>query len=1227
MEQLNTNTQNSIAVEPLDALTFPLYGQRLIEASAGTGKTYTIASLFIRLLLGHGDRLANGEHDACNNAHQQPLTVDKILVVTFTEAATAELRSRIRERIQMVRLDFLQGISCDPFTQTLINQSDDHQSVIRLLRFAELQMDEAAVYTIHGFCQRMLMQNAFESGSLFQQTLLENDAHLLLQACNDFWRTFFYDLSTPLTELIFSYWQSPEQLKNELRGWLSRNDLVFIPEITDFDFKAKYEHSLQEIENLKEMWLKDSDDYFDIISHSDVSKRSYTKKNLPNWLTEINQWAHQSGHSLDLPKNLLKFSQKTLDEKTPKGAIPSHPVFTAIERILEQDLSLQNTILIKATNWIRAHLQKSKKMHMLLGFDDLLTRLDDALQNSPDNHLAEQIKAAYPIALIDEFQDTDPVQYRIFQSIYQQGEQAEEQTELDKSAGLFMIGDPKQAIYSFRGADIFTYMQARKNVTAHYSLDYNYRSSPEMINAANAFFEFCPAPFVYDDDIPFTAVKAPNIKRKKLVIANCDDTAQTALQFIHPVGGENSQGFKDSITRGCVNEIKNILLLAQQGKAYLVDQDGGQTAVRANDIAVLVRTGKEAQLIRKALFEENINSVYLSLKESVYATPLAQDLLRILQACLHPENERLLRGAIACRLFALSPYQIHQLLLDTRLWEEKIGQFIEYRALWAKSGILAMLHKLFHQQGISSYLLQNIQGERLLTDLLHLAELLQKNSVDYDGDFALVRWFSEQLKQADGDPGEQKQRLESEKDLVQVSTLHKSKGLEYDIVFMPFTGLFQKARECLYHDPAKNNQLVYDLQGGKSHFELTAKEQLAEDLRLLYVGLTRSVYRCYIGISSYKTGRVKNSPLAKSALGYICLQGGKDLLAGNTEQLNSHLEKMCKTSNNISVRSTPLLNEIPYVVQRGDQTMQAPPQFVATVERNWWISSYSSLSRLHAPAPQLEPQVEPELTAAENQPVIPSLPLQTPFSFPRGAKHGTFLHELFELIDFESADKESLNEWLIEQLDKRHYQQPELWAPVLGTWIEQILAHDLLTGQDLKLRNLSSEQKKIEMQFFIPMAPIHAGAVNKLIQEHDPLSAAAGELQFHTVQGFLKGFIDLTFVVDEKYYVLDYKSNYLGDNLQDYNQESIRHALIEHRYDFQYQLYTLALHRLLKSRLADYDYELHIGGVFYTFLRGMQGENEFGVYFNKPDFALIDGLDKLFCGQNSTAQVQQESLC
>lgn len=1194
---------DTISVSPLQPLTFPLFGRRLIEASAGTGKTYTIASLFIRLLLGHGQ--------AGKTAYHSPLTVDKILVVTFTEAATAELRSRIRERIRDTRLAFIRAESSDSFCAQLIQDSTDLERDIRLLRFAELQMDEASIFTIHGFCQRMLQQNAFESGSLFQQTLLEDDKELLKQACNDFWRSHFYQLSAPLTALIYSYWPHPQALQQELLTWLSRSDLHFKPQIDNFNFEEKYEQSLKAINAVKQAWMDNVDDYMDIINYSGVDKRSYSKKNLPNWFNEVTEWASYIDFELTLPKNLFRFSQQELATKTKKGAVPAHACFDLIEALLAKDLSLKNMLLVKATAWVKQHLQQAKKQQMFLGFDDLLTGLDNALQLPENSQLAEQVRSLYPVALIDEFQDTDPVQYRIFDAIYDK----------ESDTGLFMIGDPKQAIYSFRGADIFTYMGARNAVSAHYSLDYNYRSSPEMIDAVNGFFKHRLAPFIYEQDIPFTPVKSPLIARKKLQINNEQDQQQTALQFLHINGAHNADAYRDACALATVNEIKQILLLAQQAQAYIEDAAGKQKPIQANQIAILVRTGREAKIIREALLQENINSVYLSLKESVFSSDIAVDLLRILNACLHANNERLVRAAIACKLFALSPSEIHETFSNTLQWEEKITQFTHYQQIWQQDGILVMLQQCLHEQGVFSHLMAN-QQERQLTDLLHLSELLQKNSVLHEGAFALLRWFSEQITQSSQEQGEQKQRLESEKSLVQVSTLHKSKGLEYDIVFIPFAGLYQEPKSCFFHD--EQQRLVYDLDAEKQNKQLAAQEQLAEDIRLLYVGLTRSVYRCYLGIGPYKS-RGKSSPLLKSALGYLCFQPGEELSAGDDEQLLRLLDSIASESAEISVRSSPRPVYQEYQALLSDNQAVEPTLFTGEIENNWWVTSYSALAKNHAVAPTAP---EKALAPIATEP-LPNESVKNIFTFPRGAKHGTFLHELFEEISFQESSIETILPWLTERLTVQNYEEPELWAPILADWVMKILTHPLntQTQNHLSLQLLSEKQKKVEMQFVIPMQPIQASQVNQLISYYDPLSKQAGALQFNQVQGMLKGFIDLTFEFNGQYFVMDYKSNYLGDCLADYSEQAMQAAIIEHRYDFQYQLYTLALHRLLKSRLVDYDYEKHIGGVFYTFLRGMQGEAGSGVYFCKPKFALIDALDKLFLGEQIVLPKQGELAC
>ena len=428
--------------------------------------------------------------------------------------------------------------------------------------------------------------------------------------------------------------------------------------------------------------------------------------------------------------------------------------------------------------------------------------------------------------------------------------------------------------------------------------------------------------------------------------------------------------------------------------------------------------------------------------------------------------------------------------------------------MWEESGILVMLQQCFHEQGISAHLLaentDERQGERLLTDLLHLAELLQKNSMAYEGSFALLRWFSEQITNARSEQGEQKQRLESEKELVQVSTLHKSKGLEYDIVFIPFSGLYREPKECLFHD--KHQRLVFDLEADDAHKESAAKELLAEDIRLLYVGLTRSVYRCYLGIGPYKKGRSKATPLVKSALGYLCVKTGETLQAGDDQNLQHLLLSVCGMSKHIGLRSEPaLLDEDYKAANTSPEELIAPKQFMGRIEKNWWVTSYSALSRFHT-APTVEDKQTKKIPEEDTQvlsfndlesvdgSIASQLPTHDVFSFPRGAKHGTFLHELFEEIDFQDSATELLVPWLIERLTINNYEEPEIWAPIVSDWILAILAHHLneQSFPELSLSQLSAEQKKVEMQFFIPMQPIEASSVNKLISFYDPLSAQSG---------------------------------------------------------------------------------------------------------------------------------------
>ncbi len=1204
---------------PLEPMTFPLHGARLIEASAGTGKTFTIAGLYLRLLLGHG----------CEETrHRVPLTVDQILVVTFTEAATAELRDRIRARIHDARIAFARGQSSDPVIQPLLNEFDDHKQAAEILLQAERQMDEAAVYTIHGFCQRMLTQNAFESGSRFNNEFVTDESHLKAQVVADYWRRNFYPLPFTLAGEIRQLWSSPSVLLSDISNYLTGAPLSLSVPAMKGSLADLHTENLKKIDELKAQWRESQDDFLTLISDSDINKRSYTKKSLPTWLEAVNAWAATETTGYDYPDKLEKFAQNVLLEKTPKGSAPQHAVFEAIETFLANPISLKAPLLAHAIEHCRVMLANAKNQKQWLSFDDLLTQLSASIDTDESELLAARIRTLYPVAMIDEFQDTDPLQYSIFSRIYLN----------NPECGLFMIGDPKQAIYGFRGADIFTYIKARNQVSAHYTLGTNWRSSADMVQAVNQVFALPDSPFIYDSDIPFLPVKySPNAEKR---IWTMGGQKQPALTYWLQEADDKPLPKGEYLTRmaeATASQIQTILTQAQQGQACLVNGEK-QKAVQAGDIAVLVRTGSEGRMIKQALADQGIASVYLSNRDSVFTSSVAQDLQRLLQAVLTPENDRALRASLASELFALDAASLDALNNDEIVWENAVNEFKEYRKLWVQRGVLPMLRAVISKRHIAERLLeegassQGENGERVLTDLMHIGELLQQASNELDSDHGLLRWLAQSISDAEnglGGSDDQIQRLESERNLVQIVTIHKSKGLEYDLVFLPFVFSYREASEAKYYDAA-NDRTVLDITGNDASMKQADKERLAEDLRLIYVALTRAVYACFIGASPLRNGRSTKEPTGvhRSAIGYL-IQNGQE---GGINDLHQGLTKQQDELDCVVVADPPQQLEDKYVAPQEEIHDLSAKELQNPIDRNWRITSYSGLVKQGSYHAEHDATIEItgfDIDSSEEQDEADLLePERSIFTFPRGARPGTFLHSLFEEIEFTQLATTEENTQIILGLMESE-QLDEEWLPILQQLIDTVLATPL-DGKSLLLNQKAPSQRLVEMEFLLPIEVLSAPALNRVIQRHDPLSAKSGDLGFQTVQGMLKGFIDLVFEHQGKYYVLDWKSNHLGDDVTHYHGEALKSAMAEHRYDLQYQIYALALHRFLRSRLANYQYEQHFGGVYYLFLRGMDGQSDHGIFAAKPTLDFLQEMDRLIDGQaletRSTQAGQMELL-
>nr|WP_273827842.1 exodeoxyribonuclease V subunit beta [Providencia rettgeri] len=1193
---------NKMQVESqlLNVFSLPLSGQRLIEASAGTGKTYTIGILYLRLLLGLG-----GE-----NAFPRPLSVEEILVVTFTEAATNELRGRIRQRIHEMRLVCLRngvGFESQPEYLELLGELSGEEQLKfaeEWLLAAERQMDEAAIYTIHGFCQRMLVHNAFESGVLFEQTMIQDEFPIQKQACADFWRRHFYPLDYSMTKVVQSEWNGPEALLAEIRPFLQGDMPLIInqPKVQE-SLEERHQRLVSVIESVKSSWRENAGDFEKLITDSDVDKRSYSSRFLPSWLIEIGQWAEEVTQDYDFPKDLVRFSQTVLHEKSKSGQGPEHTVFQKIEELLSQSLTLKDLVIPLAISEVRQTIAEEKHRRGEMGFDDLLTRLDRALSHDGGKFLAQAISQRFPVAMIDEFQDTDAQQYRIFQRIYQR---------VDNTALLF-IGDPKQAIYAFRGADIFTYIEAKKEVSAHYTLETNYRSSQSMVEAINRVFSHCQSPFIFEQ-IPFQPVNfAQQNAGKKLVHKGNEVKALTFWQL--DAEAVSVSEYEQAIARQCAAQIAQYLQGGLDGETYFKNNEK-QVFVAASDITVLVRSRREAILIRDALNQLNIPSVFQSNRESVFSTPEARDLLWLLQAVLTPEKERVLRSALATGILGLTAKDIDEINHDEKAWEDLVDEFSRYSTVWQKRGVLPMLRMIMSQRHIAETLLSATDGERRLMDVMHIGELLQEMSLQLEGEHTLTRWLAQQIAHPDHQSDAQQMRLESDKHLVQISTIHKSKGLEYKIVWLPFASNFLPQSKGLYHDRNDYGTRL-DLEDSDETIALADEERLAEDLRLLYVALTRAIYHCSVGIAPLIKGNRKKSgetDLHLSALGYVIQKGE----AGDNLLLNSMLNEI--SNEIIDVISIDQLESERLILDKETHDDLMARELTRYFDDHWRVTSYSGLSygashsedeQTVSPlqfASSLAPKMDVEASIDIEQQEDESANTLTPHQFPKGASPGTFLHTLMEEISF--SEPVALD-WLTEKLESSGFDVE--WAPMLQEWLKAIVEAPL-ADDGFCLSALQPQDQLDEMQFYLPIdAIINAKSVDNITHKYDPLSKLCPPLNFEKVQGILKGFIDLTFYWNGKFYLLDYKSNYLGEDASHYTQEAMAEAMIDHRYDLQYQLYSLALHRYLKQRLPGYDYETHFGGVYYLFLRGIDNVNsQNGIFFYRPVEAFIQSFDQLF---------------
>ena len=1212
----------------LQAETFDLWGSRLIEASAGTGKTWTIAALYLRLVLGHG-----AEH-----GFARPLRPAEILVMTFTRAATRELSDRIRQRL-LTAAQWFRGLqpagASDPFLESLLVDypaGPAREHAAWLLSLAAEGMDDAAVHTIDAWCQRMLKEHAFDSGCLFDEELVADEEAMRLEAVQDYWRQSFYPLPPELLNRVLKVWRDMDALLKDMKDLLGQG---IAPQagtgtLEEVLLQATAERK-KEMDAIKSGWVQRAADMQGWLDAQTSSKNSgwngskLSPRNYTNWLNSLADWAKgELDEAPDLTDTAwMRLTPDGLQDARKAGApaitIPKEFYdFAQLKGAVENLPTIAEAARRHAAAQVAQRLLQLKQHSGSFGFADMLTRLNKALGSVNGARLRERILAQYPVVLIDEFQDTSPLQYQIFDSVYRT--QAN-----DPHSALILIGDPKQSIYGFRGADIYSYLQARRATHGrHYVLETNFRSTEALVGVVNHWFAQADTArpggaFMYrqgaDNPLPFVRVRANGRKEVLRTVSG----PLPAMTLVHDLAISNAEGIRKRFAARCAEQISTWLNDAQAG---FTEEGEPFKPLRPADIAILVRTGKEAQAVRRELALRKIASVYLSDQDSVFGSEVAHDLLHWMRAVAAPQDVRLVRAGLATRTIGLSLDEMGWLASNDDAFDARSAQLRQLRSTWQTQGVLAMLRQSLHQFDLAARWLPEADGERKLTNFLHLAELLQGASAKMVGEQALIRWLQTEIKEGGAQGDDQVVRLESDADLVKVITIHKSKGLEYSVVCLPFPTCFRKKERRLTSfvslADAQGNRAL-QLEFDDDALARADHDRLREDLRLLYVALTRARHALWVGFSAFKSGNSKACISHQSGAGYLL--GGTEAIEASNWLVP--LTQFAAGNTHIVLQPAQVDTACTPLVQTSTATaLHVRPDYQAKFELNWKIGSFSQLTRdlavvppgtgmsvlqLPRPADDEPDELKPADTALAPARTTEAAS-QVWHLFPKGAEAGNFLHSQLEWLSTEGFALPG-NDTLAQRLQRRCERAGrDKHAEAVVRWLSAVV-ETRLNGPHASLQELT--HVLTEMEFWLPAEKIDAQVLDTHCRTHVLPGVERPALAERQLHGMLMGFADLVFEHQGRYWVLDYKSNYLGEDDAAYSADALAHAMAHSRYDVQAAIYMLALHRLLRQRLGSgYDPQQHLGGAVYLFLRGIRGP-ENGVCLVPPSPALMAALDAM----------------
>lgn len=1131
----------------LNILTLPLSGTHLIEASAGTGKTYTAAHLVLRLIL------------------EKNLRLRDLAVVTFTKPAAAELAQRIRSLVSETRQ------KPGEWAQVWLKGLDPAEAD-RRLALAEADVDLATISTIHGFCAQLLKEFSFELNVLPGFDIVEDDGPLAIAALEDFWRRKISLLTTDRLLLVKDL--TPASIYKEIEPLLRFPTLKVKP----LSFRQDlWDQWLALYAELKRLWPETRPALREFLTAniSRLDGRSFKEKEIEKYL----QNAQDSFDALEASDGFLKITKEYIQSKIKTKCVIDFPNLPFWECWESADAPVKGmlstgksqfhaSILYEAYVSLVADLTAEKARQNTKAYNDLIADVLKGLRNG--GSAARVIRQRFSAVMIDEFQDTDPAQVEIFRLFMGRND-------------IFMalIGDPKQAIYSFRGGDLATYLQVSKEIQPdhRWTLINNFRSEKRLLEAINKVYqtkienpvdEQDQGPFM-TADIAFEALQA----QAKLNPVSYQGSTLPPLT-LWPKTDDDMKVAGELLSR-------EIRLLTH---ATRHDKDAPRSEarpLRLRDMAILIKSHASAQKLQGLLAQQGIRTV-LGRSKNVLASAEAEDIRLLIAALLAPQDEGLLRALLVSDLFGYDDCQLTAWAQDEAQIQRLYDELVHLRQVWERSGAGTALERFLINHGAFGLQAGDISQDRRHTNFRHLLEILQTQDRDLGRQpERTASWFAGKLQEGE----EEEERLESDEEAVQIVTMHKAKGLQWPVVFA-----VELWRQLNKKDPVEplwreGHTLMGDLDPATSDVrktqQTTAKKQEAQ--RLAYVALTRAESLLYVITAWPDENGSATDDSTKSPATWLF--SNPQLL-----QASDETGPLIVWGNppEVEPRQVPETLAVRPPVWPSDRQIHEP----------WSIGSYTRLAGETAhrvPGGTLPEGLLPEGLLA----------------FPKGKNAGLVLHSIYEKLDFMGLDGGSLN---AEETAKAESQlkaagpQFEAHAQAVKESLAYTLTAPLLADDpEFSLSKLSRQERASEVEFYLSAAHPET---NKPRFTEESLTSLLGPGNWSgkfSLQGYLHGFIDLVFTWKNRWYVLDWKSNFLGSQSEDYHPAALEKAMTENRYHLQYLLYSTAWWRHISPSQPTWD---QFGGVLYLFLRGLSPRTPgAGIYFTRPDEAVIRGLEAL----------------